>query len=166
LREFQIARKKAAIPAKSGAIMPPNEIEFKHDPALTQRALLDVIDPQHPLVKLARQTDWPAAIAQFGKLYISGGAARHPDSSHGGPALPQARLQADSFGRVVSIKFHPSCRRISFIDGSGLCSSIRFLMNCRASSLGVNFAGVSMIHLSSQVQIFLLSVSLQNKTRA
>ena len=49
--------------------MPPKEIEFKHDPALTQRALSDVIDPQHPLVKLAQQIDWPAALTQFDELY-------------------------------------------------------------------------------------------------
>lgn len=50
--------------------MAPKEIEFKHDPAQAQRALVDLLDPQHSLVKLAAQIDWPAAIARFGALYV------------------------------------------------------------------------------------------------
>jgi transposase, IS5 family len=50
--------------------MTPKEIEFKHDPALAQRELIDMIDQQHPLVQLASQIDWQAAITQFGDLYV------------------------------------------------------------------------------------------------
>lgn len=50
--------------------MTPKEIEFKHDPALTQRALVDMIDCRHPLVTLASQIDWQSACTQFGELYV------------------------------------------------------------------------------------------------
>jgi IS5 family transposase len=57
-------------PSKSGEMMTPKEIEFKHDPALVQRALIDMLDQQHALVKLAGKIDWQAAIAEFGELYV------------------------------------------------------------------------------------------------
>jgi hypothetical protein len=47
---------------------------------------------------------------------------------------------------------HPSCRRISSIDGSGLWSPMRLLINSRANSLGATLAEISMIYLPSRAQ--------------
>ena len=86
----------------------PPEAEPQHE--LFRSALVNLVDPRHPLVRLAGLIDWERFEAAFGPLYTRRRRpARAADPPHGRPAPAQAHGRPLGRGRLRPLPRQPLC---------------------------------------------------------